>query len=101
MDLQVLLKAGANTEAPKYDWMTPLHNAAYGGHVNVVEVTAKKLLYALLRQMDLQVLLDAGANIDALDKLKWTPIYYAAVEVHIDVLEVTVKEALCMRRYDR
>ena len=43
MDQQVLVKAGANVNVQNTNGNTPLYFAA-GGHVDVVKVTAKKLL---------------------------------------------------------
>ena len=52
MVYQDLLKAGANVDVQNNEGRTPLHFAARDGYVDVVKVTAKKLLrFKLFRRM--------------------------------------------------
>ena len=52
MVYQDLLIAGANVDAQTEDQWTPLHFAAEDGYVDVVKVTAKKLLrFELFRRI--------------------------------------------------
>src|SRR2546423_5776647 len=53
---------------------TPLHLAADGGHIEVVEA-----------------LLKAGANPDAWDRWSWTPLHRAAEGGHVRVVEALLK----------
>ncbi|KAI8498787.1 positive regulation of extrinsic apoptotic signaling pathway via death domain receptors protein [Branchiostoma belcheri] len=53
---------------------TPLHEAAYGGHVGVVEL-----------------LLNAGAQVDSRDGLKNTPLHEAAEGGHVGVAKLLLK----------
>ena len=57
-----LIRAGcANVNATNKDEESPLHLAAYGGYLNIVEL-----------------LLDSGANVHAANGYKETPLFYAA-----------------------
>ena len=54
---------------------SPLHCAAFGGHVEIV-----------------RLLCDHGADIEAQDNGGWRPLQYAAINGHISVVKELVEE---------
>lgn len=64
-----LLMMGANNSSTTHDLWTPLHTAAYSGHVGACA--------SLVRR--------GGADLDARDNHGWTPIHWAAYGGHADV----------------
>jgi len=55
--------------------MTPLHYAAWNGHLSVVEY-----------------LVNQKADINAKNKNNWTPLHYAAQNGHLSVVEYLVNQ---------
>ena len=53
--------------------MTPLHYAAYCGHINIVKE-----------------LISRGCKVDAKNSYGWTPLFYAAQQGHIDICKTLI-----------
>jgi ankyrin repeat protein len=64
-----LLMMGANSSSINGDLWTPLHTAAYSGHVDVCATLVHR----------------GGADLAARDNHGWTPIHWAAHGGHADV----------------
>lgn len=75
--LRRLIAAGANPNTADEDGQTPLHIAAFEGHLGAV-----------------QALLDAGADVNARDAMQWTPIFKAAYNHEQDCGYAPVVKAL-------
>jgi cytohesin len=70
--VQTALENGANPNAKNNNnGSTPLHIAAYKGHVEIVKI-----------------LLDRGADLNAKDNTGHAPLHWAAIEGHVDVVRV-------------
>jgi len=72
--IESLLKRGVNPNIRDKDGKTPLHNAAYLGHVAVAKL-----------------LLEHGADIHARDNANWTPLHFAASGGHVDVVRLLLE----------
>ena len=72
--IESLLKRGVNPNIRDKDGQTPLHKAAYGGHVAVAKL-----------------LLEHGADIHARDNANWTPLHEAAYKGHVDVVRLLLE----------
>lgn len=72
--IESLLKRGVNPNIRDKDGQTPLHNAAYLGHVAVAKL-----------------LLEHGADIHARDNANWTPLHDAASGGHVDVVKLLLE----------
>ncbi len=72
--IESLLKQGVNPNIRDKDGKTPLHNAAYLGHVAVAKL-----------------LLEHGADIHARDNANWTPLHWAAYKGHFDVARLLLE----------
>ncbi|GAB5358329.1 hypothetical protein AAMO2058_000448200 [Amorphochlora amoebiformis] len=91
---ETLLRLGADWSIPNSLGLTPLGNAAWQGHVRMVELLlrygadvnqkasegATPLLIAIQRQQNqiLEILFHHGAKVDIPDNQGWTPLMYAA-----------------------
>jgi ankyrin repeat protein len=72
--LQTALEKGANPNTKDDDGWTPLHWAAYRGHVDVV-----------------RVLLERGADPNAKNNKGSTPLHWAAYRGHVEILELMLE----------
>jgi len=72
--VQTLLEKGANPKAEDDDGWTPLHWAAYRGHVEIVKL-----------------LLERGANPNAKNNNGWTPLHIAAHEGHVEIVKILLE----------
>jgi len=71
-------KANANVEAKNNDGWTPLHYAAWNGHIDAVQYLVEK----------------ANANVEAKDDIYGsTPLHYAAEKGHVDAMQYLVEKA--------
>jgi len=68
-----LVQAGAKIDVEEQSGSTPLHWAAFDGHLPVV-----------------QALIAAGANINAQDLYHWTPLHWAAFNGHTNVAQALI-----------
>ena len=82
-DVRTCLRAGANPEARDEDGDTPLHNAAYNGHVGAIAA-----------------LLEAGADLEARDENGATPLHWAAGEGHAGVIAALLEAGADPRARD-
>ena len=73
---KTLISDGADVNA-KNDWheQTPLHNAAYYGHLKIAELLIKK-----------------GAKVNAKDSDGWTPLHKAAYKGHLEVAKLLIEK---------
>ncbi|KAI8498788.1 hypothetical protein Bbelb_232410 [Branchiostoma belcheri] len=102
-----LLKQGVDVNCVDEDEDTPLHFAAYGGHVGVVELLLKAGAQVDSRDLHdntplheaakgghvgvVELLLKAGAQVDSRDEIGNTPLHKAASGGHVDVAELLLK----------
>ena len=82
--LDHLIRRGANIDHRDRMRGTPLHHAAFGGHLNTV-----------------RYLLDAGADIDAVGDWIGTPLGLAAVRGHLAVVELLLAHRASPNRHSR
>ena len=71
---QVLLRHGADLNAPGRWQQTPLHLASLLGHLEIV-----------------QWLLIHGANVNATDDMQWTPLHGATLHGHFEVVRTLLR----------
>lgn len=75
--LRRLIAAGASPNSANDEGQTPLHIAAFEGHLGAV-----------------QALIDSGADVNARDAMQWTPIFKAAYNHEQDCGYAPVVKAL-------
>ena len=73
--MRYLLCCGFEVDAKDSDSYTPLHNAAWHGQLEIVEM-----------------LIDRGATIDAETELKQTPLIFATFKGHHEIVKVLLSK---------
>ena len=71
---ELLLTSGANVNARTRNGNTPLHSAAFYGHMEIAEL-----------------LLARGADVNAKTQNGTTPMHWAAIKDHKDVVEMLLQ----------
>jgi len=77
IEVQTALENGANPNAKNKDGHTPLHNAAFEGHVDVVKI-----------------LLERGADPNAKDNAGHTPLHWAAYRGHVEIVKLLLERGV-------
>ena len=77
--VKLLLFNDANIEAKDSSQWTPLHMAAFNGHIDTIKL-----------------LLFKGANIKAKINSQWTPLNIAAINGHRDLEELLHSKPYCL-----
>ena len=78
------LNAGVDVNAQNTDGETPLLEATYGGHKNIVELLISK-----------------GADVNMKDDLGFTPVQWAAREGHKEIVELLISKGANLNARDR
>ena len=83
--VKYLLDAGVDSNAKKCNyWCTPLHLAAWNGHINIVKM-----------------LLDAGADKNIKNSCHRTPLHMASMQGHTDIINLLYKRGADMEVRDK
>jgi ankyrin repeat protein len=75
-----MTRSKASINLGSKDGITPLHAAAFGGHVNVVGL-----------------LIDHGADVNASDYNGYTPLYFAAIGEREECVQILKRKGAVMR----
>ena len=100
----LLLNHGASVNAVNNDGVTPLHDAASRGHVDILQVLLNHAASVNAVNNDgvtplhydawqghvdiLQLLLNHGASVNAVNKAGDTPLHDTALAGHVDILQL-------------
>ncbi len=107
--VRLLIEKGADATAEDEDKKTPMHLAAFNGHVEVVRRLIEKGADATAEDKDkkiplhlaaenghlevVRLLIEKGADATAEDKDKKTPVHLAAFNGHLDIVRLLIEKS--------